>query len=169
MNTSNIPEPPKEQVTLKEEDQERLRIWIEFFKKLSSRIHLVTPADETFRPFYESVIPTLKNNWKVHEDYTFKDWPKMSKIVFVVAINSSLSGSIVATREIQDCFIFCLDNRAFGLDYFSWDGGEDNSYSSTTYSLEDYSEEALSWNHIKDLIVEKVRRFNNRIPILQES
>ena len=169
MSTSRkvgVPESPKEQVIVSQEDLQRLEAWIEFFRKMSPRISVMLTRDDDFGGFMERSACALRSRKLINENYEIVDWPKEGEVAFVIRIDSSVPGSAVRTCNADDAYFFCFDDLAFGLLYFEWDGDPGNDNWAETYSLASYSDHAVSWEYIASRIAEKVSELEDRVPPL---
>lgn len=143
-----IPECPKPfMITQKVKDN--IEKWIQYFKKLSSRIIIKLPSDKDFDfDLYKS--KTIEIN-EIPEGGQLLDYPEKKQITFLLVYDSSLPGQ-KSEFLIKNTYLFCYYGVAFGLNYFEWDGdGEDDQYCDN-FSLRSYSERALSWEYIAGLL-----------------
>ncbi len=153
-----IPEPPQPFV-LGEKAKENLKKWINFFNNLSSRIWCRDSFSEEILVMLESKAKSISNidNGKII------DWPKQKDIAFFIYLNSSPKNDAESLLNTEEIFVFCFNDRAFGLDYFEWDGDEYNQ-NCNTFSLSNYSEKALSWNYISEVIKNRLMQIEESVP-----
>ena len=160
-----IPEPP-EAIVIEQHDQERLRKWTEFFEKLNPRIKIYKRGTTDIERFSNLALPIVLKECKVNDDCTLVGWPAPEEVAFVIAINSAFPDS-PATLLPRDAYFFCLDGRAFGITYFTWDGDAETHDWAKTHSLKGYTKSAISWEYIQRQVVEKVKDLESRVPDLK--
>lgn len=158
----NIP-PPPEPCSIKEEAIPNIKKWVSYFRELSSRIKVITPEETEFNlDLWQEYAKDLLDD---DNQIELVGWPKKDSVVFCVCINCSLSTQ--ALFGGYDFFLFCFNNtdkgKAFGLHYFE---ETENTFDNviSTYSLENFSEDALSWNYVNSLIVDRLKEIEKIVP-----
>lgn len=146
--TITIPEAPTDYYIVPEKAREQLTKWINYFNNLSPRIWVR-------ESFSKECVSRLESNAKLFccPDYgKIIDWPEYENIIFIVYINSSIKNEkeFFTRNDNKDIYIFCNNNIAFSIDHFERDERGDNSNyeEEDTYSLSEFSDEMLSWEHI---------------------
>ncbi|MBP6975033.1 MAG: hypothetical protein KBB54_03795 [Candidatus Pacebacteria bacterium] len=160
-----VPEPPAVQVVISSPDAERIEGWITFFKTASKRVHIVRPVEERFKAFLDTAEANLRANKWIEYHVKIVDWPKPENIAFVVTIDVAPPGhSGKPVLNIENTYVFCLGKKAFGIRYFEWDGDGEANYDPQTYSLGQYPDDALSWDYVSSLIIDRIRGMEDRVP-----
>lgn len=160
-------------VVIDQEVQKNFDGWLSYIKNLSPRIKVLLPSDKEF------VLETFERCAKIaalRDDDTEENieksilhgWPEFSSVAFLVTLDSSLPGHR-KVFAVENTFLFCFGDIAFGLDYFhiiSWEEEEDEwEYADHEYSLEDYPESALSWEYIAKRIKDRLIELEKMAPI----
>jgi hypothetical protein len=159
--SKEIPESPKPEV-VEDKSEERVKGWVDYFKRLSPRLKVIEPTDEEFQWVMDSSLLFAKDRIDRGREEYIADWPKPEEVLFVVVTDSSLVGHEPKFMT-EDVRIFCV-NRAFGPDYFYWDGDGEEDPDCRSYSLSSYSEKALSWNYVAKLIKDNLTRISKAVP-----
>ncbi|MCM2339121.1 MAG: hypothetical protein NDI62_01550 [Burkholderiales bacterium] len=160
-----VPDPPQVTIVVEEKAKENLQKWISFIKNLSPRILI---EDNISRERLYSLYNASRKLCHLDEDDQIVDWPELQDVAFVVFINSSHTKS--DNYLLPDIYIFCYRNWAFSLDHFQRDSNDekDEYVDYNTYSLKDFPEEALSWEHVSGtLIVSDLERIEKTVPDLK--
>lgn len=166
-STPLVPEPPSEKIVVPEEDEARLLKWISFFEGLSSRIKIVLPDNEKFEEFIQETEKILRREKHLGSDYRLIGFPIKRSTAFAILINSAAPNSIDERYECSEIFFFCFEDIAFSLNHFHWDGDMDSESSEQSFSLNFYTADLLKWSFIKDLIIERLKTLQNRVPPLK--
>jgi hypothetical protein len=163
---SRVPKPPSEGVKIRRKDLENAEGWMIFFRNLpSDRVRVIDRSDESL----PGILAESESKWRSERNvekksYSLIGWPpKPETIVFAVWINTS-PDAILAQFNPTEVYVFCLDDRAFCITHFGWDGDAEEGDWAETYSLRAYTEGQLRWDYIKELIVDQLRRSTDRIP-----
>jgi len=163
MKNNIVPVAPE---TLKIEDKsvENMQGWITYFNNLSSRIILILPSDPKFDlDQYKSKTMEQIN---LDKDQKIIGWPELKDIAFFVSFDSANPGH---EKEflLNNSYLFCFKDLkpiAFGLDYFEWNGGDEDNTLSESYSLENFSENCLTWGFIANIIKKELERISISVP-----
>lgn len=139
-----VPKPIKP-FNIPERFYKRLQKWKEIIKKISSRILF---QDNITEEYLSSLLADIKKNKKIKTLDVVKDWPNVEEVLFVLKINSSMRKR--KKYLFEDIFIFCINNKAFGLDYFFIDGKKAKA---RIFSLDRYSSMAKTWKYILYYVV----------------
>ncbi|MCF7865185.1 MAG: hypothetical protein K9M11_01630 [Candidatus Pacebacteria bacterium] len=159
-----VPEPPSVQIVIPSVDLKKMERWIAFFNGLSERVYLIRPRDDAFGQFYRNAAEKLRVEKMLEDDYKILDWPKPEEIAFVVMINIAPPGSMFSDFNIGNSYFFCFGKRAFSVTHFVWDGDAEQCDWAKSYSLSSYTEAALSWPHILDIITGRIRELEDQVP-----
>lgn len=145
---TNIPKAPKPLV-INGTAKKRLEEWILYFQNLSPRIKMILKTDPNFNlDIYKEF---LLEKLDPEENAEITGWPSEKNVLFVIMINSSLEENNEEYKT-NNIFIFCLNNLAFGLDYFESEEDLEIGHFSNDYSLQNFPEDALSWSYISKII-----------------
>ncbi len=169
-NKKLVPPPPAlEEIT--EVVQANVTGWIEYFKKLSPRILIKLPArgaliDDPGNYFDSDELKKTTIEFKeLADDYEITDWPELRSVAFLLSYDSSLPGH-KPSYLIKNTYLFCYRDLAFGIDYHEWDGDGEEDPCNTSYSLQGYPREALSWEYIKGLVKKRLIELQSMAPLL---
>lgn len=157
-----IPKAPKpEEIT--ETVMEDCREWINYLTKLSPRVKIILPNDKNFNldVFRKKVLGHINSG----DDIVLVGWPKKEEVVMLVSINSSL-GDNDPLFLLDDSYLFCWYDLAFGLHYFEWDGDDDPD--NENYSLRNFTQSALTWDYITKMIKLKLEELAKATPKLKK-
>jgi hypothetical protein len=67
---------------------------------------------------------------------------------------------------LEDTYVFLYTGFAFGICYFSWDGGHEEDETDTdltTYSLGSYTKSALSYKYIGKIIRDRIKEIESSV------
>lgn len=157
------PAPPTE--TVMDEGLKRLSEWIKYFEGLSDKIKVLKPNDEDFNLELSSLRKATIKLKDLDEGYghVLYGWPKPEEVAFVVKIDSSYPNNLTYLKE-DDARIFCFGNIAFGPSYFEWDGDGEDDPDCKTYSIRNYSANALSWTYVTKRIKSYLKELTEIVP-----
>lgn len=156
-----IPNPPKARV-LRNEDKDRLEQWIMHFKRMSSRVLIQSQSDENFEKYINEAKRIADD--RVGDIYNIADWPEITDIAFIIAIDSAFPGH-KASYKPEDAYIFCFTGYAFGINYHQCDADHDDPDDDRkTFSLSNWSKDTLSWPFIARMIVSRISNLDNNLP-----
>lgn len=98
------------------------------------------------------------------KDAVIYDWPTKENVAFLLSYDSSMPGH-PAEFLAKNTYLFCYYNIAFSLHHFEWDGdGEENPFCKS-WSLKGYSEHALEWNFIAEIIKDRLEEIEKSVPL----
>jgi len=151
---------PKAPIPSKIDEKARVNLekWILYFRELSPKIIIRLPEKDFFDLDY------YKTQAKEEMDDDFceiDNWPEYRQVAFILFYDSSLSGHKVEYL-VNNTYIFCFYDLAFGLGYFEWDGSDEDP-ECKTYSIGSFSKEALSWEYIAKLIKKSLIKNENAV------
>ena len=142
--------------------QKRYDDWINYFKKMSSRINIRNPNDEKLDlTKFEIVAKQFARHDYDVENVLLFDWPEKKNIAFVLYYDSALPAATKQEFLDENIFIFCFGDIAFGLSYFEWVDDSENHF---TYGLQNYSLSALSWRYITKIIKDRLIAIEASVP-----
>lgn len=158
---SIIPRAP-EPYKIKEKMKENLQKWVDYLKGLSPRVIIKLPSDKDFDlDLYRLKAKELTHTF-LEENDRFDDWPEVNQVAFVLCYDSSLQEH-KKNYLAKNAYIFCYYDTAFGLDYFEAEYDQDDHFMGV-YSLESYTENALSWEYIAKIIKDEIQELEKAIP-----
>jgi hypothetical protein len=164
----NIPEPPISE-HIPDKVKKQLEFWIQYFKNLSPRVYIYQPTNRDLQILYDRVYEKLKDS----TEKPVRDWPKHSAVAFIVAVDLSPVYDPAHPRiELENTYVFCFNDYAFGCDYFEllcYEEPPCDLVEPHTFGLQGYSEKALSWNYIAKCIRNKITELQNQVPILKKN
>lgn len=161
-----VPTPPEPEHVI-EEARQNTEGWISYFKGLSTRIRVISPSDKEFDlKKWEEYAKILTRTYRDFDHIRLVGWPTKEDTVFLVGIDSSLEKG-VATFLINNAFLFCRRDLAFGLDYFEEEDFDIDDIE-RTYSLESYPKDALKWDFIKEKIKGELLRIESSVPKIEQ-
>ncbi len=157
---NRVPEAPSEQVSIPQEDLQRLEEWISYFERLSPRIKLFRRTDAGVPYLLSELEKEFRKKTLMDDDQKIVGWPTVSTMAFMIQIDSSLPG-LPPLKKLNDVRFFCFDDRAFAPNYFRFG---DNEY----VSLEEWTSKTLSWDFIRARLEEELVHLESRVPKLRK-
>jgi hypothetical protein len=155
--------PAPEPFTIDEEAKQNLEKWVSHFKGLSSRIRVVLPSDKSFdlnlwQGYTKATIYASEDPSEIE----LIGWPQKESVAFLICINSSMEEG-VNNFAVDNAFLFCFNDKAFGLDYFEL---FETKYDPILFecSLDQYPETALNWLYIAKIIKGRLQEIEKRVP-----
>lgn len=159
-------DPPPDIEKINDSSLKNLAAWINYFQEMSDKIKILLPDDEDFsdnlKEMKKLAIQICRVDPELGEKIT--GWPEINEIAFVICVNSANPSQKKPRYEGKDVRIFCFRDRAFALGYFSWDGDAEDDPSCTTFSLNSFTGNSLSWEYISDRILDQIKKLSQTVP-----
>lgn len=151
-----IPSEPKKQKCLDVANAGRLSRWVEYFRNLSSRITVIERDDPGMSDLLNELLAKTRRQRDIPEDELFVGWPTKDIVAFVLIICESPPNRECVEPKQDMSYIFCLGDRAFHPGHFEWDGAAHREETNSTWSLDGYTADLLSWDFIRGLIESRI-------------
>lgn len=164
MNKDSIPKAPNIH-SVESKVTERLNDWKNYFEALSPRIKILEQDDGKFKEKLDLCREKSRELLNLDDKDRIIDWPKHEEVAFIIIFDSNVTGGDKPCYLSRNCFVFTINDRAFGLGYFSWNGDGETDPDNHCYSLNDFYGDALSWTYIATKVIRKrIKKLEESIP-----